>query len=126
MNFSIPQFLFTSKGSIPDPQWFIIFTLACSALLFLTSFFGKRVIDRDKHKALFKTFKKSTFLLNTFAVVYLILLWFRLEAIRFFSMRLFWLITDILYTWFIISKVLYYADLKNRIKRGQKERSVMS
>jgi len=119
----IVSFLFTSKGAAnPDPVWFMGAVIGCSILLLLLGTFGRKWFSKKSHLALHKTLKKSSGWLKFFGITYLILLWFRLESLRFLSMKFWWGLSSLLLLWILIRKYSYYRKLKRRIVRGQTER----
>ncbi|MBI5414319.1 hypothetical protein HZA38_02280 [Candidatus Peregrinibacteria bacterium] len=114
----IIEFLFADKSITPDPLWFDVLVAGFAIGLIVIPFFGRKLLNKEKQKALHKTLKKSSALLRTFGIIFLLLLWFRLEELRFFSKKFWWMIADIFFLWFFVVKCVYYRSLKNRIRRN--------
>jgi hypothetical protein len=112
---TIITFLFTNKGPTPDPNWFLAAVVTFSAVLILISVFGKKIVSKDRFKALHKTLKKSSGMLMFFGIGFLVLLWFRLEALRFLSMKFWWLLLDIWLLIYLFKQLRYYLELRKRV-----------
>lgn len=111
-------FLFANKTPAnPDPVWLIVLVALWGAGLILLGVFGKKIFPKDQFPALHKTLKKSSGWLKAFGIIYLLLLWFRLETVRVLSMKLWFVLADIAFIWILFLKTRYYLALKRRIEK---------
>jgi uncharacterized protein YacL len=98
----------------------IILILAISLLVFFFLFPTLR--KKVAHKALKKVMARSRGGLLGFSLTILLLTWFRLETIPFFSMRLWLVVTLLLLLGWIFWKIFLFQKIDKRIKRAEKRR----
>jgi|GEM_PF-6220366 len=111
--------LFANKISgLSDPHWVFIVVISWAVLLLILGIWGRKFVSKEKHKALYKTLKKSAFGLKFFAIIILVLLWFRLESLRVFSMKFWWALYLLCFVCFAFFKCRYYSSLRKRIRQG--------
>jgi vacuolar-type H+-ATPase subunit I/STV1 len=118
---NITTFLFASKTDAPDEMWLIASLLCWGIFLILVGIFGKKIVTRKKNKALHKTLKKSSGWLKILGILYLLFLWFRLESFRLVSIKLWFVILDLIFVWLVVQKWKYYTKIKRRIEKRKKE-----
>jgi hypothetical protein len=118
----VMTYLFAADPGAPVSNLKLGIALGLTALLFAMFFLIPLIRRKTEDKALKKTLARSRGGLLFFAIIFLLLIWFRAESVHVLSMRFFLLVAVAFFVAWSGLKAYQYRSIKTRIERADQRR----